>query len=251
LTWPVRETLSVLLDHCLANRLNFRAEDARERIAALKAAWRRDFAPLANSDAVPIKPERLLREISDRVRAETLIVADASYVTGWAYSHIDCVAQGCTIISPRGTGGLSWALPAAIGAKLGDPARNVVCLTGDGGFGYVLSELETAARYQVDLTIVVFNNATLGFQKHFERKLFGTYRECDFLDIDYAEVARAFKCRGERVTEPGAIGAALERAMASGGPALIDVAIDPESKAPVVPLEDDDAIEDTLEAVTQ
>jgi acetolactate synthase-1/2/3 large subunit len=171
------------------------------------------------------------------VDARTLIAADASYITGWALSHIENVAQGCTFISPRGTGGLGWGLPAAIGAKLADPSRTVMCLTGDGGFGYVINELETAARYRVKVLTVVFNNGTLAFQKHYEEKLFGTAIECDLLDVDYAEVARALKCGGERVTDPDGIGPALQRGLAAPGPYVIDVVIDPRAKAPIVSLE--------------
>jgi acetolactate synthase-1/2/3 large subunit len=128
-------------------------------------------------------------------------------------------------------------LPAAIGAKLADPARTVICLTGDGGFGYVMNELETAARYRAQVITVVFNNATLAFQKHYEEKLFGSAIECDLLDVDYSEVARALKCGGERVTDPAAIRPALERALAADGPYLVDVVIDPRARAPIVYLE--------------
>jgi acetolactate synthase-1/2/3 large subunit len=112
-----------------------------------------------------------------------------------------------------------------------------MCLTGDGGFGYVINELETAARYRVKVLTVVFNNATLAFQKHYEEKLFGSAIECDLLDVDYSEVARALKCGGERVTNPEEIGRALQRGLAEPGPYVIDVVIDPRAKAPIVSLE--------------
>jgi acetolactate synthase-1/2/3 large subunit len=203
----------------------------------LRADLARAVEPLATSNATPIQPERLLREVSRVVDATTLIAADASYITGWALSHVQSVGQGCTFISPRGTGGLGWGLPAAIGAKLADPSRTVLCLTGDGGFGYVMNELETAARYRAKVVTVVFNNATLAFQKHYEEKLFGSAIECDLLDVDYSEVARALKCAGERVTDPNEIAPALARGLASDRPYLIDVVIDPNARAPIVYLE--------------
>jgi len=232
-----RESLVDLIEHCREQKIRPEVETTVAYLASLKAELAGLTEPLAISMAVPIKPERLLREISRIVDARTLIAADASYITGWALSHVENVAQGCTFISPRGTGGLGWGLPAAIGAKLADPARTVMCLTGDGGFGYVINELETAARYRVKVLTVVFNNATLAFQKHYEEKLFGSAIECDLLDVDYSEVARALKCGGERVTNPEEIGRALQRGLAEPGPYVIDVVIDPRAKAPIVSLE--------------
>ena len=232
-----RETLIDLIDHCREQKIHPDVRTTPAELAALRADFEKAVEPLATSDAVPIQPERLLREISRVVDATTLIAADASYITGWALSHVQSVGQGCTFISPRGTGGLGWGLPAAIGAKLADPARTVLCLTGDGGFGYVMNELETAARYRANVVTVVFNNATLAFQKHYEEKLFGNSIECDLLDVDYSEVARALKCGGERVRNPGDIAPALARGLAAGRPYLIDVVIDPNARAPIVSLE--------------
>jgi acetolactate synthase I/II/III large subunit len=232
-----RETLVDLLEHCREQKIRPEVETTAAHLASLKAELAGLTEPLTSSAAVPIQPERLLREISRVVDARTLIAADASYITGWALSHVENVGQGCTFISPRGTGGLGWGLPAAIGAKLADPTRTVMCLTGDGGFGYVINELETAARYRAKVLTVVFNNGTLAFQKHYEEKLFGEAIECDLLDVDYSEVARALKCGGERVTEPDRIGPALQRGLAAAGPYVIDVVIDPRAKAPIVSLE--------------
>lgn len=219
------------------------SEDPTPRLTRLRTQWERETAAVFASPQKPIRPERLLREISRRVGDDTLIVTDASYVTGWAMSHIDTPGHGKVMISPRGTGGIGWSLPAAIGAKMAAPHRNVLCLTGDGAFGYVLSELETAARYKVAVVVVVFNNGTLGFQRHYEQKLFGTYRECDFLDIDYADVARSLKCTAERITDPALIGPSLDRALASNRPYLLDVVIDPDATAPIVGLEREESLE--------
>lgn len=237
LVGDARETLIDLLEHCREQRIRPAVETTPAHLAALRAEWARGVEPLATSSAVPIRPERLLREISRVIDRSTLVVADASYVTGWALSHVASVRSGCTFISPRGTGGLGWGLPAAIGARLGDPARTVLCLTGDGGLGYVLGELETAARYRVKVAVVVFHNGSLAFQKHYEERLFGTSVECDLLDVDHAAVARALGAGGERVTAPGDIGPALRRALGAAGPYLVDAVIDPGARAPIVGLE--------------
>jgi acetolactate synthase-1/2/3 large subunit len=233
----VRDTLRDLLAHCAEHGLARTDAASRERLDALTRDWREEFKPVATSGQVPIRPERLLAEISARTDEKTLIVTDASYITGWAMSHIDVPKAGRFILSPRGTGGIGWSLPAAIGAKLADPSLNVVCVTGDGAFGYVFNELETAARYGVDVQVVVFNNGTLGFQRHWEQKVMGRYLECDFLDIDFAELGRALKCGGERITDPAGIAAGLARGRAAKGPYVLDVVIDPNATAPIVGFE--------------
>jgi len=175
--------------------------------------------------------------VNRAMRRETLIVTDASYSTGWAMNQMQAPTAGRFILSPRGTASIGWGLPAAIGAKMADPDRDVICVTGDGGFGYVINELETAARYRVDLLVVVLNNSTLGFQRHWEEKALGKYLECDFLDVDYSEVARALKASGERVTDPAQLAAAIERGRSHLGPYVIDAVIDPAATAPIVGFE--------------
>lgn len=236
-----RETLRDLLEATEGRQPA--SEDPRPGLQALREEWERSTRDVFSSRQVPIRPERLLREISARVDGQTLIVADASYVTGWAMSHIDSPGEGRAIVSPRGTGGIGWSLPAAIGASMGDPGRRVLCLTGDGAFGYVFNELETAARYRVPVVVVVFNNGTLAFQKHYEQKHYGDFRECDFLDVDFAELGRSLKCHGERITDPDHIGGALERALDSGRPWVLDVVIDPDARAPIVGLDEDGALQ--------
>ena len=194
----------------------------------------REIAPVATSERRPMRPERVFAEIGRVCDADTLIVTDASYVTGWAMSQLDTTAAGRFMLSPRGTAGIGWGLPAAIGAKLADPGRGVICVSGDGGFGYVMNELETAARYGVKVLVVVFNNSTLGFQRHWEELAMGSYVECDFLEVDYSEVARALKCSGESVTDPADLVAALGRGLACPGPYVINAVIDPEAAAPIM-----------------
>jgi acetolactate synthase-1/2/3 large subunit len=241
LAGDARDTLRDLIE-LLGNQPGA-AVDPMPRLMQLREEWTRSTREVFTSSQMPIRPERLLREISQRVADGSIVVTDASYVTGWGMSHIDSVGQGRAMISPRGTGGIGWSLPAAIGAKMASPDQRVICITGDGAFSYVLNELETAARYKVPLVVIVFNNATLAFQKHYEEKLLGTYRECDFLEVDYSELARSLHCNGERVTDPAHIGPALDRALAFNGPYVLDVLIDPDAMAPIVGLEREEAME--------
>ncbi|MBL8700116.1 MAG: acetolactate synthase catalytic subunit [Alphaproteobacteria bacterium] len=230
----VRDSLRDLL--ALSDRHGLARRDPGNggRLEVMKEEWRRELAPVATSDRQPMRPERVMAEVERIVDASTLLVTDASYSSGWAMSQLSVPVAGRFMLSPRGTASIGWGLPAAIGAKLADPGRQVVCVTGDGGFGYVMNELETAARHAVDMLVIVFNNGTLAFQRHWEEHALGSYRECDFLDVDYSEVARALRCRGERVRDPADLAAAIGRGLACNGPYLIDAVIDPEAAAPIV-----------------
>lgn len=234
LAGDVRESLRDLLKACKQSGVAPRSAGDNGVLAAKKDEWLAEIAPVANSNRAPMRPERVIAEVNRVVADNTLIVTDASYSTGWAMNQMEAPVAGRFMLSPRGTASIGWGLPAAIGAKLADPLRDVICVTGDGGFGYVINELETAARYRVDLLVIVFNNATLGFQRHWEEKALGSYLDCDFLDVDYSEVARALKASGERVTDPAHLAAAIARGRAHLGPYVIDAVIDPEAAAPIV-----------------
>ncbi|MEQ8895652.1 MAG: thiamine pyrophosphate-binding protein [Roseovarius sp.] len=240
----VRETLRDLIAHPDTDKPGAALETAL-RFAKAKEGWRTDFNTAAYANTQPMRPERVLAEISARMSGDTILVNDASYTTGWSFSHVDNVAVGARILSPRGTGGIGWSLPAALGAKLAAPDAPVICITGDGAFGYVMAELETAARCDIPVLLIVFNNATLGFQRHFENKLFGRYGACDLSNIDHAALAKVLKCDGERVTDPDALAAAMDRGLASKRTYVIDAVIDPEAMAPIIGLDAAEAAAET------
>lgn len=195
--------------------------------------WRAAYAPLFRSAASPVRPERVVAELIEHVSDDTIVCTDASYSSAWAMDLVPFREPGRRFLAPRGFAGIGWGLPAAIGAKLALPDKRVLCLTGDGGFGYVYQELETAARYQIPLVVVVLNNSTFGFQKHAEQLHFGRAIETDLLDVDYAALAWVLRCEGIRVTAPDEIGPALQRALDSGRPTVVDVVVDPDAFPPL------------------
>ena len=131
---------------------------------------------------------------------------------------------------------LSGMGAAALGAKCAVPERPVLCFSGDGGFWYHIAELETAVRYGINAVVVVNNNRSLNQEK---RGTEGTYAgepgDSDaiwhFTDVNFARVAQDIGCFGIRVEKPGDLGSALEQALASGRPAVVDVASDMEDIA--------------------
>ena len=137
-------------------------------------------------------------------------------------------------LTPRGLAGLGWGLPMAMGAKLARPNAPVICVVGDGGFGHVWSELETAARSGIAVTLVVINNGILGFQKHAEQLKFKTHTSAvDFAPVDHAAIARASGCIGLRVEDPAELASALAVATRASTTTVLDVVCDPEAFPPL------------------
>ena len=122
---------------------------------------------------------------------------------------------------------LGWGLPASLGVKCACPDREVICLTGDAGFYYHLSELETARRYGLKVIVVVNNNTSMNQEAFlWDKDSDDQVTNWQYHDTDLAEIARGFGCHGARVDDPADFAAALDKARASGLPAVIDVRTD-------------------------
>ena len=126
-------------------------------------------------------------------------------------------------------GSLGAAFPAAIGAQSTDPSRQVIALCGDGAFGMALQDFVTAVRYEWPVTVVVFNNATLGFVKmEMEATGYAEYHDAtDLVNPDFAKLAEACGGLGFTVREPHEIKPAIEEALASRKPCVIDAFVNP------------------------
>lgn len=207
-----------------------------ERLTVLRSAWLEQIREHRLSDAEPIRPERLGMELGRALPDHAVLVADTGYSSQWAGQMLDFEGTGQSFM--RAAGSLGWAFPASLGAKAACPERPVICLTGDGGFMYHLPELETARRWKLNTVTVVNNNSQLGQGLRNLRTAYagrdGRMSELyQFEPLDYAAIAESFGCMGIRVTEPGAIGAAIESALASNRPTVIDVVSDPAALAPI------------------
>ena len=99
-----------------------------------------------------------MRDLGKVLGPTDIVVADASYASIWTTNYLTALAPGMRFLAPRGLAGLGWGLPMALGAKAASPASPVLCLTGDGAFGHVWSELETARRTGTAVVVTVLNN---------------------------------------------------------------------------------------------
>jgi acetolactate synthase-1/2/3 large subunit len=230
-------TLAALAQALARRDLSKRREGraaVEQRIAAARRSFATEAQTVMRSDAVPIRPERLMFELNQVLRPDSVVVSDASYAPIWAANYLTAQRAGMRFLAGRGLAGLGWGLPAAIGAKLAVAGRDVFCITGDGGFAHVWSELETARRLDIKVMVIVLNNQILGYQMHAEDVLYGDHTDaCAFAPVDHAAIARACGCEGVRVEDPAQFQPALERAMRVQVTTVIDVIIDPRAYPPL------------------
>ena len=208
------------------------------RAQELVKDWREEVEPRVNSDAVPIIPERLCNELTNALPDNAILVADTGHAGIWTGSMVDLNHPGQSYI--RCAGSLGWGLAGAMGVQCAEPDRPVICFTGDGGLWYHIGELDTAVRYNIPVVTVVNNNHGLLQNKRGDDRGFANVEGADsseiweFNDVDLAKVAESMGAFGIRVNRPGDIQSAIEKALASGRPAIVDVVTDPaDSEAPV------------------
>lgn len=209
-----------------------------DRVETLVSQWRAETAAMLERNNGPIRPERIVAEIGNALPANGAAVIDTLQASVWSGSFMPLKGPSQRFV--RCAGSLGWGFPAAIGAQcaLGD-SRPVVCFTGDGGFYYHLPELETAARYNVPLVVVVNNNGAYGAERSSEPSPYRSDagekdadRTWKFGKYNFADIARDFGCEGIRVEEPGEIRSALQTALASRKPVVVDMVTDPTASHP-------------------
>jgi acetolactate synthase I/II/III large subunit len=177
-----------------------------ERVAGLRRQWW-DGPVSYRRPPVPgvLKPQDLVRLMRELMREGDSIVSDASLASGWVASRWQARSAGRHVFAPRGLAGLGWGLPAAIGVSTAwrghqDHGR-LVCLAGDGGWGYSMADVETAARRRLPIISVILNNSSLAWIKHAaaSRHPGGMVSE-DFIEVSYGDAARALGATVERVS---------------------------------------------------
>jgi acetolactate synthase-1/2/3 large subunit len=181
-------------------------------------------------DEAPIHPLVVMRALRAALREDAIICHENGSMDIWSYSHLPILRGGMSVM-PGGQTCMGFGVAAAIGAKLTMPSNEVVCITGDGAFQMMAKELATAVQYRAAATWCVMNNFSLGWVK-FTQKYFHQerYVSSDFeVQPDFARMAQASQCHGERVERAGEVNDALNRALRSnreGVPSVLDFIID-------------------------
>src|SRR5690606_15622740 len=137
------------------------------------ARWRDEVSERLYSEEKPISVARLITEINKVLPEDGILVADGGFAAHWAGLLLDTKRAGRGFVPDRGLASIGYGLPGAMGAALAAPGRRVFSLTGDSGFCMVLGDLETAARLNLDFTIIVVNNAASGYVKALQHLVYG------------------------------------------------------------------------------
>jgi acetolactate synthase-1/2/3 large subunit len=188
--------------------------------------------PALAADTSPIKPARVYGELRSRLARDAIVIGDGGDFVSYAGKLVESYAPG-TFLDPGPYGCLGMGPGYALAAALAHPDRQVVMLLGDGAIGFALGDFEALVRHGVNVTAIVGNNGIWGLEKHPMDALFGYDVVAELAPgIRYDKVVEAFGGHGELVTEPGDLGAALDRAFAHNGVSLVNVLTDPADAYP-------------------
>ncbi|MBM37591.1 MAG: acetolactate synthase [Woeseia sp.] len=203
----------------------------------LRRDWYDKYKSLMESDANPIRPERLCKEISDNAPENALIVVDTGHAGMWMGGMFDLKHPNQNYI--RSAGHLGWAFPASLGAKCALPDRAVICFTGDAGFWYHIAEIEVAVRWNINTIVVVNNNSGGNQSKRGFDRAYGGEQTAEgrqmwtFNNVNFAEIAQNIGAVGLRVENAEDIKPAIKKALQSKKPVIIDVVTDINALAPL------------------
>jgi len=207
------------------------AEEVRHAVGYRPAAW----AAIASDPADKVHPAELCRAIQlflDRNPGATLI-CDGGEIGQWAQSLLSAPHRIINGVA----GSIGAGVPFAIAARAADPAAPAIAVMGDGAFGFHLTEFDTAVRYGLPMVVIVGNDATWNAEYQIQLRTYGADRVhgCELLPTRYDQVVQALGGHGEFVERASDLAPALERALASGKPACVNVMIQ-RIAAPVVRL---------------
>ena len=204
-----------------------------------REAWRRDLRSRyeaesrlpgdpdagehAGPPAQPVPSAALVAELQAAVdRHQALLVQDVHTFGPWIARYLQIRETGSYFAAAGGS--MGWGLPAALGIQVARPERRVIAILGDGSFWMVAQDLETAVRERLPVVCVVVNNFAYGNTRDRQRIAHGgRYLGVFYGNPDFAEFARLLGAHGERVEKSGDLAGAIDRAVTSGKPAVIDV----------------------------
>jgi len=207
------------------------------RVQQQVAEWRSAMKPMLESDALPMRPERICREITEALPADGVVVSDTGHAGMWSGQMFDITKPGQRYI--RCEGSLGWGLPGAMGVKCALPDRPVLCFTGDGGIYYHLTELETAARHGINLVVVVNNNSSLNQEIPLVKTAYREKRDTLSGEIwrfqkeaSLTKMAEAMGCAAFRIEKPAELKKLIPKAFGMNRPVLLDCISEEQALAP-------------------
>ncbi len=192
--------------------------------------WRAESAQrdILEQETDALVPPYVVRHIWHATRGDAIMVSDVGQNQMWEAQYF-LHQKRRSLLSSGGLGTMGFALPAAIGAQMGKPEEMVWATAGDGGFQMNIQELATVVQEELPIKIAILNNGYLGMVRQWQQLFFeGRYSGTPLLGPDFAKVAEAYGIPGSTVREKSEVVPAIEQAMATDGPVLIDFMVEQE-----------------------
>src|SRR6266478_1735131 len=217
-------TLRALLPKLEQNQYQQHLKDSLEHYRKTRKSL--DDLATGDSNKTPIHPQYVARVIDKLASDDAIFSCDVGTPSIWAARYLTMNGKR-RLLGSFNHGSMANALPQAIGAQAAYPGRQVISLSGDGGLAMLLGELLTIAQYQLPVKIVLFDNHRLGMVQLEQEAAGLPHFGVELKNPNFAALAKAVGLTGLRVEDPAEVRPALERALATEGPVLVDVVTDP------------------------
>ncbi|MEZ4600480.1 MAG: biosynthetic-type acetolactate synthase large subunit [Syntrophotaleaceae bacterium] len=222
--WENKEKLRVMIDAC---------NPWREQIAD----WKKNFPLTYSPSSTVIKPQFVIEKIRELTAEDAIITTEVGQHQMWTAQFFD-FARPRTFLTSGGLGTMGFGLPAALGAQVGCPDRQVIDISGDGSFQMNSQELATLVQFGLPVKIAILNNNFLGMVRQWQELFFNRrYSQTNLeLPIDFVKLAEAYGATGLRATKPHEVEGVIRKALGTPGPVIMEFKVDPEENVlPMVP----------------
>ncbi len=223
----VKKVLGQMID-ILQPRLG---EAWREKILA----WKKEY-PLSYCEKSGLKPQSIIREIYNQTKGEARITTEVGQHQMWAAQYYT-FTKPRSFISSGGLGTMGYGFPAAIGVQVGCPDELVFDIAGDGSIQMNIQELCTAVNYELPVNVAILNNGYLGMVRQWQELFFNRrYSHSELINPNFVKLAEAYGAEGIRVTKQAEVAPAIEQAIKSSKPVMLEFVVDREENVlPMVP----------------
>jgi len=201
-------------------------EEYLTEITILKRQWLDLLSREADSSRTPIRPQYIIKVLNDKIARDAIISLDVGE-NGWWFGRNFWMKQTQKMVMSGYLASMGTGLPGAMAAQLAYPEKQVVCITGDGGFSMVMADFLTTVKYQLPVKIFLFNNKQLGMIMQEQKVENYPNWQTDLYNCDFAEYARNCGGIGIKVTSPKKLEDAVDEALSSKQPVIVDIETDP------------------------
>ena len=201
------------------------------------ATWRKDHPMFYKQSETEIKPQFVIEKLRELSNDDAIVTTEVGQHQMWTAQFFD-FTQPRTFLSSGGLGTMGYGLPAALGAQVAFPERQVIDISGDGSFQMNSQELATLVQYRLPVKIAILNNNFLGMVRQWQQLFFDKRysQTCMELPIDFTKLAEAYGATGLRATKPEEVEEVIKKAFATPGPVIMEFKVSREENVmPMVP----------------